>query len=261
MAPLDPIQEAARAQFEQRSPAYGPSHILSQTDDLRVALPHLHAQRGQRLLDIACGGGHCAVFFARLGLDVTASDLSEAMLAQTQALAQEAGVSLRTVAHPAESLPHADDSFDLVSCRVAAHHFSCPASFTMETARVLRKGGHFLLIDGTVPDDQPEAEAWIHQVEKLRDPTHGRFITPRRWTHLCGHVGMRVVHQTLLPLQQPDLEWYFETAATSPAAREHVLALVRSAPPEARTLFRIHEDENGKITWWWQRLVMVAVKL
>jgi ubiquinone/menaquinone biosynthesis C-methylase UbiE len=138
MAELDDIQDAARAQFERRSAAYGNGHILSQTDDLRAALPHLAPQRGQKLLDVATGGGHTAVFFARLGLDVTATDVSEAMLAQTEALPHGAGATLRTLAHPAETMPHPDESFDRVTCRVAAHHFSCPASFTMETARVLK---------------------------------------------------------------------------------------------------------------------------
>jgi ubiquinone/menaquinone biosynthesis C-methylase UbiE len=261
MEELDHIQDAARAQFERRSAAYGNSHILSQTDDLRAALPHFAPQRGQKLLDVATGAGHAAVFFARLGLEVTASDISKAMLEQTEALAKSAGITVRTLTHPAENMPYPNESFDRVTCRVAAHHFSCPASFTMETARVLKPGGRFLLIDGTVEDGQPEAEAWIHEVEKLRDPTHGRFITPKRWTHLCGHVGLRVLHTQLLPLKQPDLEWYFETAATPAVNRDAVRALIHSAPASARALFRLNENDEGKITWWWQRLVLVAVKL
>jgi len=42
------------------------------------------------------------------------------------------------------------------------------------------------------------------------------------------------------------LNWYFETAATTPENRARVLELVRHAPPEARNLFRLTE-EDGKI--------------
>lgn len=260
MSALDSTQQASRDQFDRQSAAYGKGHILSQTDDLRSALPHLAVERGQRVLDIATGGGHTAVFFAKLGLDVTAADIAPSMLAQTRALAAEAGVTVDTVEHPAEKMPHPDGSFDLVTCRVAAHHFSCPASFCMETARVLKPGGHLLLIDGSVEDGQPEAAEWIHQVEKLRDPSHGRFLTPNQWTHLCGHVGLRVVHAALHPFLQPDLEWYFEAANTPPENRERVRELVRTAPASARTLFRLNENDGGKVTWSWQRLVLVAVK-
>ncbi len=49
-------------------------------------------------------------------------------------------------------------AFDLVTCRVAAHHFSDVAAFVRETARVLKTGGWFLLIDGSIEDSQPVAE-------------------------------------------------------------------------------------------------------
>lgn len=260
MSELNAAQTAARDQFDRQSAAYGKTHILSQTHDLESALPHLGLQPGQRALDVATGGGHTAVFFARHGLHVTAADIAPGMLEQTRALAADAGVTVETREHPAEALPYPDQSFDLVTCRVAAHHFSCPATFCMEAARVLKPGGHFLLVDGSVEDGQPEAEEWIHQVEKLRDPSHGRFITPLRWTHLCGHVGMRVIHSELQPMKQPDLEWYFTAANTPEKNRQEVINLVHKASPAVRSLFHLNEDDQGKITWWWQRLVLVAVK-
>ena len=64
-------------------------------------------------------------------------------------------------------------------------------------------------------------------------------------------------HRVIETGEQPDLAWYFETAATPPANRDRVLALVRAAPASARTLFRLGE-EDGKIVWWWQRLGLLA---
>ena len=70
---------------------------------------------------------------------------------------------------------------------------------------------------------------------------------------------MEVLFAELQSFKQPDLEWYFETAATSPANRAKVIELVGEAPPEARALFQLHE-ESGKIVWWWQRLSLLATK-
>ena len=59
--------------------------------------------------------------------------------------------------------------------------------------------------------------------------------------------------------KQPDLEWFFDTAATSPENRTKVLELIAHAPQSARDLFRLGE-EDGKIVWWWQRLTLLAKK-
>jgi len=52
--------------------------------------------RPLRLLDIGCGEGKDAVFFARCGYDVSAFDVSEAGLEKTKRLAENARVNVRT---------------------------------------------------------------------------------------------------------------------------------------------------------------------
>lgn len=256
---LDAVQRAAQEQFARQSARYGPGHILQNVDDVRAALAHMTLPDRARVLDVATGGGHTGILLASLGHDVTLSDLAQPMLDRASEGARERGLTVQARLHSAEQLPDADGAFDLVTCRVAAHHFSSPETFVRESARVLRPGGWFLLIDGTVEDDQPEAEEWSHAVEKLRDPSHHRFITPRIWEKFCTDAGLRVVHSGLTPFKQPDLNWYFETAATTPENRRQVLELVHHAPESARKLFRLGE-EDGKIVWWWQRLSLVAHK-
>lgn len=205
------------------------------------------------------GGGHTGLRLAELGHDVTLSDIAEPMLERVREAARERGLTVETRRHEAEKLPYADGAFDLVTCRVAPHHFSSPESFVRESARVLRPGGWFVLIDGSVPDDEPEAEAWLHEVEKLRDPSHHRFLSPRAWSGLCEAAGLTVRAAELRPMKQPDLEWYFETAGTSPENRQRVRELIARAPASAARVFRLAEEE-GKTVWWWPRLTLVAGK-
>ena len=256
---LDPIQQAARDQFQKQSANYGKSHILANTDDVAAALSGIEAPPGSAALDVATGGGHTALYLASRGFSVTAADISQAMLENASKLAAERGFSIETRLHEAEKFPYLDESFDLVSCRVAAHHFSDRDAFVHEVARVLKSGGHFLLIDGSVPDGEPDAEEWIHKVEKLRDPSHGRFLSPDAWTALCERRKLRVLHCKTAPFKQPDLDWYFQTAGTSPENRQKVQDLVRNAPDSARKVFRIAQ-EDGKTIWWWPRLTLVAQK-
>ena len=104
---------------------------------------------GQRVLDIAAGSGNVAIPAARLGAEVTASDLSPELLATGEAHAVAAGVSLAWDEADAEHLPYADESFDVVvSCvgiMFAPHHQ--PAAD--ELVRVVRPGGTIGLINWT----------------------------------------------------------------------------------------------------------------
>jgi len=257
--PLDSTQQAARDQFAKQSHRYGSGHILENVQDVEDAMKSVQIPAGAQVLDVATGGGHTGIYFASLGHHVTLADIAAPMLERAKEAAAKRGFEVETREHPAEAFPYEDASFDLVSCRVAAHHFSFPAQFVAETSRVLKPGGVFLLIDGTVEDDQPEAREWLHQVEKWRDPSHHRFLTPKEWKSLCEENGLRVENLTLTPLKQPDIQWYFETAATSPENRAEVMKLIGNAPESARQLFRLGE-EDGKVVWWWQRLSLVAVK-
>ena len=256
---LDPIQRAAQEQFAKQSHRYAQGHILENVADLQAALAHITLAPDSRVLDVATGAGHAGLHLASLGHRVTIADIATPMLERASAAATARGLHVETRQHPAEELPYPDASFDLVTCRIAAHHFSSPESFVRESARVLRPGGHFLLIDGSVEDDQAEAGEWLHQVEKLRDPSHNRLLTPAEWSRLCEAHRLSVNHATLRGFKQPDLDWYFDTAATTPENRTKVRELIANAPESALRLFRVAVEE-GRITWWWQRLTLVACK-
>ena len=254
---LDEAQAASAAQFDRQSDRYGKSHILADTQDVAAALAGLAVPPGGTALDVATGGGHTALYLARLGWRVTAGDIAPRMLENARRLVEEAGLALDTKLFPAEAMPFGDRSFDLVTVRVAPHHFSSPEKFVAEVARVLKPGGRFLLIDGSVPDNDPATEAWLHEVEKWRDPSHGRFLSRAAWEALVKAFGLAVERSELNPMKQPDLQWYFETAATPPENRGKVLAAVRTVPPSVRAALKLGE-EDGRVVWWWPRLTLLA---
>jgi ubiquinone/menaquinone biosynthesis C-methylase UbiE len=256
---LNSTQLAAQEQFARQSHRYGKGHILECVEDVEAALPHLRLPPQSRVLDVATGGGNTGLFFAGLGHQVTLSDLTQAMLDRAASVAADRGLRVETRLHSAEVMPYVDGQFDIVTCRIAPHHFSSPADFVRETARVLRPGGQFLLIDGTVEDNESEAEEWAHRVEKLRDPSHNRLVTPGKWRSFCESAGLSIDHLVVNLFKQPDLNWYFDVAATPEPNRREVLRLIESAPDSARRLFRLG-IEDGKIVWWWQRITLVATK-
>jgi ubiquinone/menaquinone biosynthesis C-methylase UbiE len=260
MVDFDLTQAASAAQFDRQSDRYGKSHILADTCDVEAALSGMMRLPEGRALDVATGSGHTALALARMGWQVTAGDVSLKMLENARRLLADEGFALESQLFPAEAIPFADDCFDLVTVRVAPHHFSSPEKFVAEVARVLKPGGHFLLIDATVPDHDPETEEWLHQVEKWRDPSHGRFLSRAAWEELMHKNKLTILSSSIQEKKQPDLEWYFETAATTLENRENVLEAVRTIPSPVREALRLSE-ENGKIIWWWPIIHLIAQKI
>src|SRR6266481_6044978 len=104
-------------------------------------------------LDVATGAGHVALALAPHLAHVVASDLTPQMLGVARGLARERGILNMSFAEMrAEALPFAASTFDLVSCRIAPHHFDDVGKFVAEAARVLRPGGVFGLVENISPD-------------------------------------------------------------------------------------------------------------
>src|SRR5262249_58567946 len=97
------------------------------------------AARGR---ECAAGGGPRALAFASGGRRVVAYDLTEPMLAAARAHVRARGAAnIEFVAGDAGALPFRDESFDVVTCRTAAHHFGDVAGAGRQIHRVLGPGG------------------------------------------------------------------------------------------------------------------------
>ncbi|PTY04458.1 hypothetical protein DB346_03210 [Verrucomicrobia bacterium LW23] len=257
--PLDELHRAASADHAHGE-AGEAAQFLADTSDIMSALAPLKMRTGVKALDVACGTGNTAVYVAKQGLLVTACDISQEMLDETKKFAAHEGVKLELQKHGADQMPYADGSFHLVTCRMAPRYFQNPQHFVMEAARVLRMYGYLIVIDASVMDDHPEAEAWMQEVEALRDPHHQRFIKPRTWEKWAAECNLRTVKSEMASIKMPDLNAYMNAANTPRENRKRILELVARAPTMAREIFRIGQ-EDGKIVWYWRRLTYVAGKV
>ena len=184
------------------------------------------------------------------------------MLAQARLRAQELGLTNAAFQEgAAEALPSPDESFDIVTCRIAPHHFLDIKKFLTETARVLKPGGRFVLADTTVPDAAPEIDNWQNAVETVRDPSHVRNYTPGEWRTFTEAAGLTVRELTSAGngITIPLSDWLFK-AGCAPEQSAQVRQMFAQAPDSAREAFQIRTTKDGETIFTWQRVLLYAVK-
>jgi len=128
-------------------------------EDFKVLARRVAGQvpAGSRVLEVAPGPGYFAIELAKLGdYKVTGLDISRTFVDIAQRNAAAAHVDVEFRQGNAASMPFEDDSFDFLLCRAAFKNFAKPVHALQEMCRVLRSGGHALIID-LCRDASPES--------------------------------------------------------------------------------------------------------
>lgn len=126
--------------------AAGPVHLASRDASIfaKEAVPYLRG--GSQILELGCGRGLDAMYFARCGHTVTATDFSEEAIAQARESWAEHPLAGRVdfqVMDMAEPFPYPDASFDAVYSHLSLHYFRdrVTRKVLVEIRRVLKPSG------------------------------------------------------------------------------------------------------------------------
>ena len=154
--------------WSERAELYRESEAHRKGPDLDLVVEW--SAGAEQALDVATGGGHVARRLREAGINVVSTDAARGL-------------------HPAvisraEEIPFADGSFDVVACRVAAHHFEDIRAAVRELARVSRD--RVIVVDNLFLDEQAE------EADRVRDPSHVRNYSETEWRELYESAGLRV---------------------------------------------------------------------
>ena len=212
------VRSLVEQQFGAHAKAYATSAVHAKGESLGRLVELAKPEPHWRVIDVATGAGHTAAAFAPHVANVVAADITVEMLAEAARLAAKKGfLNVETVRAEADRLPFTGATFDLVTCRIAAHHFADPAAFVREAARVLKSGGLFALDDNIAPEpsmlpdfspaDVVAAASAYNDFERARDPSHARALTVSEWLQHLAAAGLHVEHWELMPKSMEFESW------------------------------------------------------
>ncbi len=178
--------------FTKHAESYSKSKSHAKGKDLAFLVELLSGMKFRKALDIATGTGFTAIAISEFCEEVVALDATPAMLEQAKKNASESasGDNISFVIGTAENTGFPDESFDLVTCRRAAHHFADKIAFLNEVKRVLKKDGILAIVDMVSPEN--DTGHYLDALETYRDPSHKHAASLNEWKSLIEGSGLKL---------------------------------------------------------------------
>ncbi|NNJ09739.1 class I SAM-dependent methyltransferase [Chloroflexales bacterium ZM16-3] len=238
------IKTLVQAQFAPAAHDYVTSATHAHGGDLQRLVELAAPQGYEYALDVATGGGHTALVFAPHVRLMIASDLTLSMLHAARDHIRAQGVSnVAYLRAEAESLPCAPESLDLVTCRVAAHHFADVRAFVRAAAAALRPGG-LLLVSDHIGLEDAEQDAFMDRFERWRDPSHVRAYSYAEWRTFCAEAGLEVMYCEDDPREPYEFASWTARIRMRDEDRDALGAWLLAAPPHLRERFAVVERDG-----------------
>ncbi len=246
-------------QFERQADIYA---TMDQTQDsegheLFVALCETNGEH--RVLDVACGPGFLTRQFAQSAREVIGIDITSAFLDMAKTLARKQALENVTFTDgDVNDLPFEADSFDIVACRAAFHHFPQPAVVLAEMVRVLKPGGTIAIGDLTTSEEKEKAN-YQHEMEILCDPSHARALTLNEFRKLITESGLEL-KSDFQGTQDYDLQEWITHGSPMPEAASRIEKLMARALEHDLCDLNVRM-EDGKIRFTHQTALFLATKV
>lgn len=178
--------EQVERMFDHIAPAYDRlNHLMSLGIDRswrRTALKWLRPYRPALVLDVATGTGDFAIQACRMlpSASLTGVDLSEGMMQVGRRKVEQAGLAARIdfQREDCEALTFSDASFDAVTVAFGIRNFEHLDRGLREMCRVLRPGGHLVILELSTPDRPPMKQ--LYRIYSRLIPLMGRLVSHDR---------------------------------------------------------------------------------
>lgn len=245
--------QAQKRLWAHRAALYNKLEWATQSDFLRDFLDHCPIAPSAEVLDIGSGTGVVAKALLPHVKSVTGVDICPQMIAQLKSDAALAGI--KCVEADVQDLPLPDNSFDLCTARMVFHHVEDCTQGLREVLRVLKPGGHLVLIEGVPPDHLTRKR--YEEIFALKEERH--TFSEAELINMFRRAGFK--HMALYPyfMEQVSLNNWLQNAALTPEAIAEITRLHVDADAHFKDAYNLRRV-GGDVLMDWKFVILIGQK-
>lgn len=242
-----------RQLWAQRASLYNKLEWTTQSGFLNDFLDHCPLPPQADVLDVGIGTAVVAKALLPHVKSVTGVDNCPEMIAQVRA--DKAAAGIRCLEADVQDLPLPGDFFDLVTARMVFHHVEDCARGLREVHRVLKPGGHLVLIEGVPPDHRTRAR--YMEIFALKEKRH--TFSEAELINLFRKAGFKkmVLHPYFM--EQVSLNNWLQNAAISAEAMHEIRRLHVEADAHFKEAYNLNETD-GDVFMDWKFVILIGQK-
>lgn len=234
-------QNRVQQNFGKNASNYRYSSVHNNARDLDRMIKLLNPQPEDKVLDVATGTGHTAIKLAQYTQQVEAIDITREMLHEAKKQSYENGITnIEFRIEDVHNMKIPDNTFHIVVCRLAAHHFSNIKTALKEMCRVLKTGGKLYILDCSVVDGD-ESEKMFNEIELLRDSSHVFSYSPRLWTKLLRELPLEGGQLNFYKVSYELPQW-FERMKTEQKNRDKIFGILDNLSRRVKEYYPYSEN-------------------
>ncbi|MFO7657114.1 MAG: class I SAM-dependent methyltransferase [Bacteroidales bacterium] len=186
------INQLVKEQFNKQAEKFANWSIGKNVEYLNGYFDFCDIKSSDKLLDIACGPGEFTIFIAKRIKQARGIDISDKEIEIANNLIQEFRLeNIGFDCDDVENLPYKDNTFSVVVCKSAFHHFTRPDKVFKEMIRCCEKGGLISIQDIRSYEDN-YVNDYFETFDKLIDLSHNKTLSERDFTNLYINNGIKI---------------------------------------------------------------------
>jgi len=240
---MSALHEIVKSQFDKQAQNFSKWSVTKNLEYQKAYFDFCELSPQDTLLDFACGTGEYGIFAAQKIKSVHGVDISKGMIevAEKQA-AKERIQNIEFLCCPVEKTPFESESFSIVICRSAFHHFEKYDTIFNEMKRCCQKGGRISIQDIVAFSDK-KVDAFFEELEKAIDVSHHKTLTKEYVNSLYAQSNIAIKNTFSIEIEL-HVQEYLEHAKQNAESRRKISRLLEGglSDSDISKCFVVKED-------------------